>query len=91
MARKKTEVIDDDGNELPPPDPGSPVAQIMYLLEWGRQRGFQIGPRVQVGDTIIETVDLRQRAAMLKGQRSGEPDLVPGTDMHTLLAGDGDK
>lgn len=91
MARKKDEVIDDDGNALPPPAPDSPVAQIMYLLEWGRLRGFQIGPRVQVGDTIIETVDLRQRASLIKDQRSGQPDLVPGTDMYTLLAGEGDK
>ncbi len=86
--RKRDEIIDDDGNVLPPPEPGSPVAQIIYLLEYGRKRGFRIGPRVQVGDTVAEVMDLRQQIQITKAQRGDAPDLVPGTDMHTLLVGD---
>lgn len=80
---KKTEVLDDDGNVIPMPAPESPVMAIVWLLEYGRTRGFRIGPRVQVGDTTIEVKDLRQEAAHAgDGDR---PDLVPGSDMATLL------
>lgn len=84
MARK-IDIVDDDGNELPPPDPGSPVAQIIYLLEYGRKRGFMIGPRVQVGDAIVEVRDLRQAAAHARDQRDALPDIEPGSDMAILL------
>lgn len=89
-VRKKYEVIDDDGNALPPPAPDSPVSQIVWLLEYGRKRGFRIGPRVQIGDTVAEVLDLRQQVQVSKAQNNGTPDLVPGSDMHTLLAGDED-
>jgi hypothetical protein len=89
MARKKIEIVDDDGNELPPPEPGSPVAQIIYLLEYGRKRGFRIGPRVQVADTIVEVADLRQAAATAR-EAGGGPELPPGSDMAILLAQEGD-
>lgn len=51
---------DDDGNELTPPSPDSDIGQLIYLLEYGRQRGFRIGPRVQIGDVVLEVADLRQ-------------------------------
>lgn len=87
MARKRDEVIDEDGNALPPPEPGSPVAMIIYLLEYGRKRGFKIGPRVQVGDAVAEVLDLRQQIQVSKAQRSEAPDIVPGSDMDVLLNG----
>ncbi len=88
MSRKKNEVIDDDGNVLSPPEPGSPVAQIIYLLEYARARGFRIGPSVQVSDTIVQVRDLRQEATMTREQKQSTPDLVPGSDMAVLLRGD---
>jgi hypothetical protein len=88
MARKRDEVIDDDGNILPPPPPDSPVGQLIYLLEYGRKRGFRIGPRVQVGDTIVEVLDIRQRKAVQDDSGDDNMDLVPGSDMATLLGGD---
>ncbi len=82
----KSDVIDDDGNVIAPPEPGTPVAQIIYLLEWGRKRGFEIGPRIQVGDTTLEVKDLRQKAAQAAQAGAGRvPDLVPGSDMAALL------
>lgn len=59
MARNTSDVIDDDGNIIAPPPPDSPVAQIVWLLEYGRKRGFRIGPTVQVGDTIVQVRDMR--------------------------------
>lgn len=58
--KKRDEVVDDDGNVIPPPLVGSDVAQLIYLLEYGRKRGFKIGPTVQVGDVIAQVTDLRQ-------------------------------
>lgn len=59
-TKRKRVDADDDGNDLTPPPPDSPAGQIMYLLEWGRQRGFQIGPRIQIGDVTLEAWDLRR-------------------------------
>jgi hypothetical protein len=84
---RKTEIIDDDGNLIPPPEPGSPVAQIIYLLEYGRKRGFQIGPRVQVGDTIVEVMDIRQ-AKEHAGSANRAPELDPDSDMALIIAGE---
>lgn len=82
---KKVEIIDDDGNEILPPAPDSPVMSVIYLLEYGRKRGFKIGPRVQVGDTIVEVSDLRQKAALADVDRHGHPDVEPGSDMAVVL------
>lgn len=87
MARKKTEVIDDDGNEWAPPEPGTPIAHVIYLLEYGRKRGFRIGPTVQVGDTIVQVADLRQQAAISSAHSKDEPEIHPGSDMAVLLGG----
>lgn len=84
MARK-IDIVDDDGNALTPPEPDSPVAQIIYLLEYGRSRGFIIGPRVQIGDTIVEVRDHRQAVMLHREHKTGEPELVPGSDMATVL------
>ena len=60
MAKKTRDVdSDDDGNYLAPLPADSPVHQIKHLLAWGRQRGFAFGPRIQLGDMIVEFRDLR--------------------------------
>lgn len=87
--RKRDDIVDEDGNLIPPPDPNSPIGQIVWLMEYGRKRGFRIGPRVQVGDTIAEVLDLRQQLQVSKAQRGDAPDLAPGSDMAVLL-GDGE-
>lgn len=58
---------DDDGNDLVL-DPKSDVGQLIYLLEYARQRKFQIGPTVQIGSVIVQVRDLR-----LFGEK-GEPE-----------------
>lgn len=85
--RKQDDIIDDDGNALAPPEPGSPVANIIYLLEYGRKRGFQIGPIVRVDGTAMQVRDLRQAAATAKEQRPA-PDLALDPDMALLLGPD---
>jgi hypothetical protein len=59
----KLPFADEDGNILPALDPSSGVAQIITLLEYGRKRGFRIGPTVQVGDVIVQVKDLKQEEA----------------------------
>ena len=75
-------MVDDHANEIPPPEPGSPVGQLIYLLEWGRKRGFRIGPEVQIGDVHLQVRDLRE-------DRAGEPspEIPPGSDMDLILRG----
>lgn len=85
MGRPKTEVVDEDGNVLPPPEPGSDLAHAIYLIEYGRKRGFRIGPTVQIGAITFNVLDLRQVAATTKAQKS-EGDLDPESDMAVLLS-----
>lgn len=83
---RKSEIVDEDGNELTPPEPGTDVAHIIYLLEYARKRGFKVGPALKVGETTIQVRDLRQEA-----QTAGEderPDIEPGSDMAVLLGGE---
>ena len=60
---KKVEIIDDDGNVVPPPTADTDVAQLIYLLEYCRKREFLIGPTVQVGSVTVQVQDpgLRKR------------------------------
>lgn len=51
---------DEDGKSIGAPTPGSDVAQLTYLLEWARIRGFRIGPTVQCGELVLQVRDLRQ-------------------------------
>lgn len=83
---KKLEIVDEDGNIINPPPPDSPVSQIVWLMEYGRLRGFKIGPRVQIGDTIVECTDLRQLAKESKDTKA-QPDVEPGSDMDILFNG----
>lgn len=60
MAKRNTNEADEEGNELPIPPGDSDVGQLIYLLEYGRRRGFRIGPTVQIGNVIVQVNDLRQ-------------------------------
>jgi hypothetical protein len=86
MARIK-DVLDDDGNVIAPPPPEHPVMAVIYLLEYGRKRGFKIGPTVQVGDTIVQVADLRQAARQAENAQNNRSDLDPDSDMAVLLGG----
>jgi hypothetical protein len=79
------DVTDDDGNIIPPPAPDHPVMAVLYLLHHARKHGFQIGPAVQVGDTIVQVSDLRQEAQKQSGSR--RPELDPDSDMAKILNG----
>lgn len=85
---RKTEVIDDDGNTLLPPDSDSDVSHVIYLLEYCRKRGFRIGPIVRIGNIGVQIRDLRQEAQLTNDQKDVIPDLAPGSDMALLLGPD---
>lgn len=86
MARRhRDDIIDDDGNIIQPPPPDHPVMTVLYLMEYGRKRGFRIGPTVQVDGTIVQVVDLRQTAAVERMKKDEAPDLEPGSDMALVL------
>lgn len=53
----KKDLIDSEGNVIPPPDATSDVAQLIYLLEYCRQRSFVLGPTVQVRDVVVQVKD----------------------------------
>jgi hypothetical protein len=63
---------DEDGNALPVPSPDSDLSQLIALLEYGRKRGFRIGPTVQVGSITTQIADLRQ------DEGGGELEKDPG-------------
>jgi hypothetical protein len=48
----------DDGN-IPPLIGESDVEHLVWLLEVCRQRGYRLGPTVQVGSVIAHVADLR--------------------------------
>lgn len=52
--------LDETGHPLPPIEPSSDVAQLLYLLETARQRGYRIGPTIRIGNLVTSVVDLRQ-------------------------------
>lgn len=83
---RKTEIIDDDGNVLTPPAEGTDAAHIIYLLEYGRTRGFKIGPVVKIGEATVQVRDLRQeRQEAAQHGDEAPPDVEPGSDMAVLL------
>ncbi len=49
----------EEGDELPAIDPKSDVGMLVALLEWGRDRGFQLGPTIQVGAVTVQVRDMR--------------------------------
>jgi len=56
---------DEDGNIVPVPPAESDLAQLIQLLEYGRRRGFRIGPTVRVGALVVQVQDLRQNESQL--------------------------
>lgn len=58
---------DDDGNPIPQPAPASDLADLIQLLEYGRVKGFRIGPTVRVGKIVVSVRDLRQKEGADKG------------------------
>lgn len=63
MVNKPTglDVTEDaDGNEIIPPAPSTDAAQLVYLLEWARVRGFRLGPAIRIGGLTLQVQDLRQ-------------------------------
>lgn len=59
---------DEDGNVVPVPSAESDLAQLIQLLEYGRRRGFRVGPTVKIGALVVQVQDLRQN----ESQRSDE-------------------
>lgn len=82
----KHDIIDDDGNIIAPPEAGSTIHQLVWLLEYGRKRGFRVGPTVQIGDVIVQVRDLRQARDYAEERQQGS-DLDGDPDMALLLAG----
>lgn len=82
---KRDDIIDDDGNLILPPPADSDVAALIYLLEYGRKRGFLIGPTVKIGETTVQVVDIRQ-AQQMKREGSA-PEFEEGSPMAILLGG----
>lgn len=82
------EILDEDGNALPSPDPGSDVANLIYLLEYGRKRGFRIGPVVTVGIVTAQVLDVRQ--ARILAEETGARPPAMDSDMAIVLGLDAD-
>lgn len=83
---RRHELLDEDGNVLAPPEPGTDTANAIYLMEYARKRGFRVGPTLKVGDVVLQVVDLRQAAQQSKADTV--PDIEPGSDMAVLLGGE---
>lgn len=54
---------DEDGNPVPQPVVASDVSDLIQLMEYGRRKGFRIGPTVRVGKIVLQIRDLRQLEA----------------------------
>lgn len=54
------EVLDDQGNVIPPPAPDHPVMALIYLLEYARKHSFRVGPIVEIGDLKLQVADMWQ-------------------------------
>lgn len=78
--------IDEHGNPLLEVDPNSMCGQLVALLEYGRRRGFRIGPFVQIGDVRLQVQDLRQDEG-----RGVAPVDDPGPWVAAGLDEDGDR
>lgn len=65
-------ISDFDGNELPAPEPGSDLANLLHVMMFGRRNQIQIGPYVRIGNITIQVRDLTQRP-----QEGGVPDVPP--------------
>ena len=71
---RKFEIIDDDGNVMPPPAPGSDIYALMYFLEYAREREFFVGPVIKVGEVVVTVTDLRQRRQLTEAETPKHPE-----------------
>lgn len=67
--------------------PEGAIRDVATLLEWGRQRGYQIGPVVEHGGLRLQVRDLRQ--AKIEGFMGGPVDDMP--DDFKAVAGGGEE
>ena len=51
---------DDEGDPVPQPAKESDLADLIQLLEYGRRKGYRIGPVVRIGKITVQVADLRQ-------------------------------
>jgi hypothetical protein len=66
---------DEEGDPLPQPAAASDLADLIQLLEYARQKDFQIGPVVQVGKIRLQVADIRQaRKHGVDRQRASDPE-----------------
>jgi hypothetical protein len=72
--------LDDDGNPVPQPAADSDVRDLQQLMEWGRMKGYRIGPAVRIGKITVQIADVRQT----EGRRSAEDD-EPDDDFKTVM------
>lgn len=49
-----------DSDPLAGPRPDHPVHALLWLLERARERGFRIGPHVEISGIRVQVADLRQ-------------------------------
>ena len=52
---------DDEGDPVPQPAPESDLADLIQILEYGRRKGFAIGPMVRIGKIALQVTDMRLR------------------------------
>ncbi len=64
---------DVDGNPITPPPEASDVGQLIYLLEYGRRRGFIFGPEITINGLVVKVFDKR----LLEGERQQPDDPGP--------------
>jgi hypothetical protein len=65
----------------PPKRERDDVDRVMALLEWGRKRGFQIGPSVEVGTVKLMVRDLRPALREKLGDDQDDEEHVPLSDI----------
>ena len=70
------------GDELPAPAPGTDAADLIYLLNYCRRRGYKLGPTIQIGRIAVMVTDLRQieeaDASPLAGPDDPDMELLRG-------------
>lgn len=65
---------DEEGNPLPQPAENSDVRDLIALMEWARQKGFELAGGVRVGKISVQRVrDLRQTEARRDKDEAPDP------------------
>lgn len=76
MPKRTTVAQMADDGKIPPLFGDTDVEQLVWLLEVCRQRGYRIGPTVQVGTVIAQVTDVR----LTSMEGLGTPT-IPTTDV----------